>query len=259
MVTAKRKNNEWYSEEAGFFGSGYLKEYASVLSLEKTKKEVAFLVKALHLKRGMKILDLCCGHGRHTIPLAKKGYVMTGQDINGFFLKEAVKATERAKLKIRWIKSDMGEIPFEEEFNVVLNLFTAFGYFEKDKENEKVLHQVAKALKRKGKFFIDVQNRERIIKQFSPNNWRENEDNSFLLERREFDFVTGSILEQRIRISKKGKIEKLPLITLRMYTVAELVAMCKRAGLHIKSIYGDYDEVPLTFESKRCIIVAEKK
>ena len=133
----KKRKSEWFSEEAGFFGPGYLVEYAGILTSEKTRAEVDFLVKTLCLKKGVKILDLACGHGRHTVELARRGFSMTGQDLNAFFLHEAKKAARRAEAKVRWVKSDIRQIPFQNEFDAVFNLFTAFGYFDSDDDHQK--------------------------------------------------------------------------------------------------------------------------
>ena len=79
----------WYTEEAGFFGPGYLREYADLTTPQRTAAEIDFLEHVLGLERGAAILDLACGHGRHAIELARRGYTVTGQDINDFFLQEA--------------------------------------------------------------------------------------------------------------------------------------------------------------------------
>jgi len=125
----------WYTEEGGFFSSDYFEEYVDDLTPERTKTEVDFLEKELKLKKGMNILDLACGHGRHAIELAKRGYLMTGQDINASFLKNAKQSAKKAGVEVNWIKSDIRQIPFEDEFDVVLNLFTSFGYLENDEED----------------------------------------------------------------------------------------------------------------------------
>lgn len=254
---AKRKN-DWFSEAAGFFGKGYLSEYAQLLPAEKTQTEVNFLVKNLRLKKKVKILDLACGHGRHTVEFARRGFVMTGQDLNGFFLKEAAKAAKRAKVKVRWIKSDMRQIPFENEFDVVFNLFTAFGYFDSDVDHQEVINQVAKSLRRGGIFVIDTINRDRIMSQYRGNYWNKLEDGSIVLNEAEFDFVRGRNHERRTRIWKNGK-RKESDIFLRMFTLPELIAMCEKAGLHCETTYGDYTGEEVSLTSKRYILIARKK
>jgi cyclopropane fatty-acyl-phospholipid synthase-like methyltransferase len=96
----KKQTEPWYTEKGGFFGSEYFEEYAEDLTPERTKTEVDFLEKELKLKKGTKILDLVCGHGRHTIELAKRGYLMTGQDINASFLKNTKQSAKKAGVEV---------------------------------------------------------------------------------------------------------------------------------------------------------------
>lgn len=247
----------WYSEEAGFFGPGYLDEYRDMLTRERTLAEVDFLEKTLAFQQGLKILDCPCGHGRHSIELARRGYDVTGQDLNGFFLEEAERAATQAGVSVRWTEGDMRELPFDNEFDIVLNLFTAFGYLEDDNENQKVLNAVAKTLKSGGKFVLDVINRDRVVRNYRSKHWVRLSDSSVVLHETEFDHITGRNTEKRTRIDTNGKREEY-LLRIRMYTVAELVKMLRVAGLGLKETYGDYNGQPLTFDSSRTILIAEK-
>ena len=84
MKSKNTKKQPWYSEEYSFFGEHYMKEYAHDLPPERTKSEVDFIEKVLKLKKRAKILDLGCGHGRHSVELALRGYKVTGQDLNEY-------------------------------------------------------------------------------------------------------------------------------------------------------------------------------
>lgn len=247
----------WYLEKAGFFGRQYLVEYSDLISITKTKHEIDFLVKILRLKKGAKILDLACGHGRHTIELARRGFKMTGQDINSLFLKKAKQSAQRIGLKINWIKSDMRRIPFENEFDVIMNLFTAFGYLENDDEDQTVISQIARALRPGGKFVIDFINRDRIIRTYREKDWTELPSYSILLSKRKFNMITGRNEERRIIISKTGE-RKIFNPSIRMYTLSELITMCRNAGLKFIEVYGDYDGSSINLDSKRCILVVKK-
>lgn len=234
-----------------------MEEYADILTPEQTNAEVDFLEKILHLERGIKILDLACGHGRHTVELARRGYAMTGQDINAFFLKEAAKSAKRSGVQVRWVKSDMRRIPFVEEFDVVVNLYTAFGYLESDEEDQRVIHAVSKALRPAGTFVLDVINRERVIRRFREKDWKELADGSFAFYEGTFDFMSGRTYERRLRIWKDGKREEAPTVV-RMYTLRELIGLCNAAGLRFKEAHGGYHGEAPGLDSPRCILIAEK-
>jgi len=253
----KKQTKSWYAEEEGFFSSDYFEEYADDLTPERTKTEVDFLEKELKLKKGTNILDLACGHGRHIIELAKRGYLMTGQDINDSFLKTAKQSAEKAGVEVDWVKSDIRQIPFENEFDVVLNLFTSFGYLESDEEDRKALHQIAKALRPNGRFVIDVVNRERIVRIYGKKDWLDSADGTMIITERSFDLVKGRNQEKRIRIYKDGK-RQVSNMAIRMYTLPELISMCKKAGLQFVSVFGEYSGEELTLDSKRCILITKK-
>ena len=137
----------WYET---FFDEGYYFIYERRVSPDYTQREVDGVVSLLGLTPGARVLDLCCGHGRHSIELARRGFDVTGQDLSEIFLRRARHDSAEAGAKVRWVRSDMREIPFEAEFDVVVNLFTAFGYLESEAEDQRVFAQVRKALRPEG-------------------------------------------------------------------------------------------------------------
>ncbi|MCX6761291.1 MAG: class I SAM-dependent methyltransferase [Candidatus Moranbacteria bacterium] len=247
----------WYDERAGFFGRGYLKEYSNYLTKERTLTEVNFLEKTLQLRCGDKILDCPCGHGRHSIELSRRSYNVTGQDLNSFFIQEAKKEASHLKTAPHWIKGDMREIPFEDEFDVALCLFSSFGYLENDNEDQKFLNQIAIALKENGKFVLDVINRNRFIRLYKKRRWKQLHDGSIVISENNFDQITGRNLEKRVRIWKNGMREEVSHFV-RMYTIPELVVMLRTAGFVPYQTFGDYSGEPITFFSKRYIFIAKK-
>ena len=145
-------------------------------------------------------MDLCCGHGRHTIELAAAGYSMVGQDLSVAFLDLAKGAAAARDLQIQFVHADMREIPFEGEFDAIINMFSAFGYFDDDAENQKVLDGVARALKPGGKFLIDLLNTPRIIRDFLAQSWEELPDGTVVLTKRDYNVLTGNTEELRAYI-----------------------------------------------------------
>ena len=251
----------WYET---FYDEHYLKEYAGGLTNERTQREVDFINNTLNLPKaapgatgGARILDLCCGHGRHTVELAATGYSMVGQDLSASFLDLAKDAAAARDLQIQFVHSDMREIPFEGEFDAVINMFTAFGYFD-DAENQKVLDAVARALKPGGKFLIDLLNTLRIIRNFLPQSWDELSDDTVALTQRDYNLLTGNIEELRTYIDPDGSKREVRLIW-RSYFYTELTKMLNRAGLVPIQVFGDYDGSEYTWDSRRMIVLAEKQ
>lgn len=134
----KQKNKLRFDFKAVFEPNDYLYFYQDGLTEERTQKEIDLLVRELKLGKPMTILDLACGHGRHANRLAALGHNVTGVDITKGFLKIAKRDAKAKGVKVKYIHHDMRKIKFKNEFDRVILMFTAFGYF-KDKENFKVL------------------------------------------------------------------------------------------------------------------------
>lgn len=101
----------------------------------------------LEILPGANILDLACGTGRYAIPLARRGFQVTALDLTPAYLQEGQKKAEAENLSIRWVQGDMRDIPFQDEFDAVINIFTSFGFFEEEGDHWKTLKGVVRALK----------------------------------------------------------------------------------------------------------------
>ena len=170
----------------------------------------------------------------------------------------ARRAAREAGVRVRWLQADMRNIPWEEEFDAVINMFTSFGYLESDEEDQKVLEAAHKALKPGGRFLIDTINREMLMRRWEPRGEQKGLDGALRLEERDFDFLTS---RQRVRvlgIYPDGSRRK-QTIDLRLYTLTELAGMLSRAGLGFRKAWGWYDSQDYGFDSARMIVLAEKE
>ncbi|MBM3237662.1 methyltransferase domain-containing protein [Candidatus Poribacteria bacterium] len=244
----------WYHT---FFDEDYLKFWGFFTTPDRTQREVDFILQVLALPQGSRLLDLCCGQGRHALEVARRGYQVVGLDLSETLLRHARKQAKEQNLSMEFVHSDMRRIPFEDEFNAVVNLFTAFGYLEEDEEDEKVIQAVAKALKAGGKFLIDLQNHERLMRDFSRSHFTELPDGSLCLEEGDFDILTGRIKTRWLLVNEKGE-RKERTSTLRIYTFTELHRMLKSAELQVKQVFGGFDDSDYKMDSKRMIVLAEK-
>jgi SAM-dependent methyltransferase len=247
----------WYKS---FFEKYYLDLYiprGEKFKLSYVRKEIAFIKRVLDLPKGARILDLCCGHGRHLLPLAKMGYQMTGLDLSEKALAILAESAKNKKIKIRIIRSDMRKIPFESEFDAVINMFSAFGYLETDYEDFKVLKAVAKALKPGGKFLIDIMNRDWMLANFQPKSW-EKIGKLLVLEERIYDAKTHRLTVKIQILDEKGRWHKTAH-THRVYSLGEIRKNLSKAGLKIIQAYGDtIGNKEFTRDSRRLVILATK-
>jgi SAM-dependent methyltransferase len=249
------KNIPWYKT---FFGEDYLEIYKTILPPERTAREVEGIINLLALPPGSSILDLCCGHGRHSIPLAQRGYQMTGQDLSEVFLQHARTEAEAQGVQVRWIHSDMRDIPFENEFDAVINIFTAFGYFENEEEDQKVLSQVHKALKPGGLFLIEVIHHEGLMRHHLAQGIDRHPDGLIVLEERCFDLLTSRSEVLVTMLYPDGRRSEYNH-SLRVYTLAELAHMLDAAGLQVQAYYGGLNGSQLTLDSFRLAVISRKE
>jgi SAM-dependent methyltransferase len=244
----------WYKT---LFGEDYLRMYEPILTPERTQREVDGIVNLLALPQGSSILDLCCGHGRHSIPLAQRGYNVTGQDLSEVFLHEAEKEAAGKGVHVDWVHSDMRNIPFENAFDAAINIFTAFGYLETQDEDQGVLKQVNKALKPGGLFLLELMHREAMIRHFEPYMIEHHPDGLIVLEEREFDLLTSRANVKLTMIYADGERKEYGHAG-RVYTLTELAQMLALAGLQVKAYFGGWNSQELTIDSFRLIVLAQK-
>ena len=215
-----------------------------------------FIVEKLGLGEGSRVLDLACGRGRISIGLAQHGCRVTGLDLSPRSLELARSDAEAAGVEIEFVRRDMRDLDAEGEFDAVVNVFTSFGYFPTQEEDERVLANVARALVPGGRFLLDMVNTIAIAKQFVEADWDELEDGTLWLQRRRYDQLTGRHEATWTFVRTDGSRSELRH-SLRGYTPAELVAMLGRAGLGVDGSWGSWDGDELG-EGSRVILRSRK-
>jgi SAM-dependent methyltransferase len=243
----------WYKT---FFGEDYLQIY-TFLTPERTEREVDGIVTLLHLPTASSILDLCCGHGRHAIALARRGYQVTGLDLSAVFLQRAQADADHQGVQVRLEEGDMRKIPFENAFEAIINIFTAFGYLESEEEDQQVLQQVQRALKPGGLFLLETLHREWLVRNFEPSEIHRHPDGLMVLEERTFDLLTGRCDVQVTMLSPDGQRRQYTH-SVRMYTLRELARMLAAAGLQVQACYGGLDGSRLSLNSPRLVVIGAK-
>ncbi|MGB2695267.1 MAG: class I SAM-dependent methyltransferase [Dehalococcoidia bacterium] len=221
-----------------------------------TDAQVEFVVGALELPEGARVLDLCCGWGRHSVRLAQRGYRVTGLELSVHHLRLAKAAAKRARVDVEWLQADMREIP-RRRFDAVINMFTSWGYFDTEAEDQRVLDGVARALKPGGRFLIDTLNHDYLMRVFRQTDWDRRRDGGFALQRRRYTPLTSRIENDWYYFAADGK-RRHQSFSHRVYTARELAIMLEQAGLNVQRAWGNFDGSELTMESPRAILLAEK-
>jgi SAM-dependent methyltransferase len=251
-LRANKERNEvqeWYEQH---FQEDYLKIYKHRSEIEAAR-ELEKLAPYLHLKPGQKALDLCCGEGRHSRWLAKQGLDVLGIDLSPVLLQEAMKKT--VDPSIHYIRSDVRHIAIKQEMDLVVNLFTSFGYFETDRENEKVIQNVSSALKEDGYFLIDYLNPDYVKTNLIPFS-RDFRDGLDIVQYRT---VTENFVRKKIIVNHKAS-ESHYSENVKLYSVEQLMKMLVRNDLHVLHLFGDYNASAYQpNRSLRMILICKKE
>lgn len=246
--------------EGAWFSELFGKEYLAAQPLregQQTEREVDFIERALNVAEGARVFDLCCGYGRHAISLARRGYDVVGLDLSMHLLQHALNRAQGESLSIKFVHGDMRDINFEEVFDGAFTADTSFGVFD-DVENLSVLRGVHRALKRGGRFMLDVLNRDFAIKEVPSRNWWEG-DGCLVQEDIEFDHRRSRLEIKRYLVFADG-MERVYDISLRLFSLHELLRMLEVVGFEVVQVSGSLHTEGVYFgtRSRRLIVTAEK-
>lgn len=196
-------------------------------------------------------LDLACGRGRHSLTIAQLGYQVTGADLSE---QNIATAKKHESENLHFVRHDMRQTLGSEVFDIVLNLFTSFGYFESFEENERVIDAIFKELKPKGKIVIDFLNADLVEKGIVPGEERVINGVHFRISRSlENEFIVKRIKVEDGR-EKHQFEERVMALTKRHFT-----SMFNRRGFEILDIFGNYHLDKFDPEtSPRLIIIGRK-
>jgi SAM-dependent methyltransferase len=235
----------WYKE---WFGEEYLELYAH-RDADEAERHVEFVLKHLGPRRPRAVLDLACGAGRHTAALRQKGLRTLGVDLSLTLLAHAPRSPS--------VAADMRCLPFAvESFDWVLNFFTSFGYFEKERENFRVLEEIVRVLTPGGRFMIDFLNREHVLARLQPREVQEVEGRRVAIERW-YDGASGRI-NKRIRLELPGRLPRTYLESVRAYSREEVTIGLRWAGLEVDALFGNFEGEPFGVDSERLILVGHR-
>ncbi len=250
------QGSAWYVD---FFRNDYLNVYGHMFTEERAEKESAFVTGALQLKEGASVLDLCCGQGRHSVQLAKRGLKVTGLDLNPDYVELAQQAAKASKVEIETVAADMREIPFADKFDAIVNMYSSFGYLESEAEDLKVLESAARALKTGGRILLDMLNREWAIDNYIRNDWHTGADGTLYVERRDLDLATSRMHVHFIVVDPKGGRRESIGHMIRLYTLTEMTRLLERVGMRVTKVFGGFEGEEYGIGTRRMIIVATKE
>jgi SAM-dependent methyltransferase len=218
--------------------------------------EVAKVIALVGLSapEGKAVLDLCCGPGRHAIPLARRGMRVTGVDRTPFLLERARERARDAAVAVELVQSDMREFRRPAAYDLALSLFTSFGYFQAREDDLLVLRNVRASLKAHGTLVVDVMGKEWLARHFQPTRSRSLPDGSLLVDRNDVSDDWTRVDSEAILI-REGRIRTFRT-RLSVYSGLELRDRLLLAGFASVSLHGDLDGSPYGIDAPRLVAVA---
>lgn len=229
--------------------------------MEETGHQVDFLIQALHLTGGERILDLACGFGRHTLELARRGFQVVGVDITPDYIAFAREQAKREGLSAAFFCMDIREISFEREFDVVLSMADgAIGYLENEEENRKIFELVSKALKPGGKHFMDIMSGTYADTHFPCRLWDAGEKR-LTLSCFEWNSETRILLYGQKDYPYGAPLERPAFEEgnpIRLYTLPEIAEIYASVGLRVTEVFGDFAGSPFSPNCIQMLACGEK-
>ena len=252
---------EWFNDE------GFWEQFAPVIFDESRLAETPAaadgvtrlaglnLYKNKNRRSGPLVLDLCCGNGRVTLELARRGFAAAGIDICESYLKTARETAAGEALDIEFIRKDVRSFRRKNTFDVAVNLYNSFGYFENPRDDLLLIKNALYSLKEEGSFIIDVLGKEIAVRDYTEAEWFERKGYTVLTENYPVD-SWGSVQNRWILLKDGKRWEKV--FIQRLYAASELRSLLLKAGFASVELYGDWDESPYDEKARTLIAVARK-
>lgn len=241
----------WYED---WFGSDAYALVYDHRDEEEAQQMIDLLEDAVAPNPGARVLDVGCGRGRHARELSRRGYEVAGIDLSEDAIAEARARAQEENLDATFEVGDMREPVCDACFDGVVNLFTAFGYFDDDAESKRALAAMATALVPEGWFVQDFLNTPHVIQTHSPEDTRTKKGVTITQRR----WIDDGRIYKEIELDD-GTHHKTYCESVRLFTLYDLKGMYDDVGLDLVDVYGNYDGAEYTPSSPRLITIARKR
>ena len=214
----------------------------------RIREQVDGIERMLGLRFRSRILDLGCGAGSQTVELARRKYRVLGMDASPAGLQVAREKARQEGLTAHFVVNDMRRIPYEGEFDAVVNLRNPVGCYARECDDMLCLRAAARALKLGGRILLDLMNREWLIRRLGG-------------AAHEADGCSFDLRASRLNVRglrPRGGMPSHSIASLRIYSLSEMLRMLGECGLMLRGVYGAYDGRPYGLDTLRMIVVGEK-
>ena len=248
-------SDNWYET---FFTGVNCELWERAATPEWTEQEVTFLIKALLVKPGDRILDIPCGNGRHAISLAQKGFQMCGVDLSQEFIEKLQAKLNAENLPMEVIHANILTVSLNGTFNGAYCLGNSFGYFNKQ-GMKTFIEKVANALSRGARFIINSGMVEEcsILTTFK-------EHRAYTLGDLTMEIKNTYVKKDRYMISEltfsgKDRPTEVHAYKHYVYSLDEIKQLLQENNLKTIAVYSSTDEAEFRKGDHQIYLVAEKE
>jgi SAM-dependent methyltransferase len=247
-MTIWHDQDDWWEGAADIIFHTYAREHAP--------QQVEQVLALAAFEPPIRVLDLPCGIGRHTLEFARLGCRVTAVDRTQVYLDMAAQRADELGLNIELVREDMRVFQRPESFDLAVNLYTSFGYFEDPDEDQRVIDNFYVSLRPGGVLVMDMAGKEVIARIFQARDWRELEDGTLILEERRTS-ADWTWFSNRWIVIREGERRDYPF-SHRIYGASDLRRVLENAGFEPIRIYGDLTGSEYDHNAQRLVAVARK-
>jgi SAM-dependent methyltransferase len=252
VETGRRTDVDWFEDER------FWVDFSGILVSPGRLAEAAERVATsplLAVPNGAAVLDLGCGTGTYAIPFAQRGANVTGVDLSAAMLDRARTAARGAGIDLRLVQADMREFLEPGAFDLIVSMYTSFGYFADQDENRRVLSNALASLEPGGHLVVDMVGKEVLAASGIPPRVTEVDGGTL--------FRRGTILDDWSRFRNdftlvQGGRARHGSIVHHLYSAVELKAMLADAGFGAVECFGSFDGAPYDSDAQRLIVRATR-
>lgn len=247
------------------FNSLYLKTDADVIENEEnTRNEIDLLIKLTGIEPSDHLLDLCCGQGRHSLELAKRGFgSVRGIDRSRYLIRLARNRAADAKLSVRFSEGDARKIKLSpSSLDCVFLMGNSFGYFEKEEEDEEILRAVRDVLRSQGMIFLDIVDGDWMRANFEKRSWEWINQQLFVCRERMLATDGRRLISREVVTDVEKGVLTDQFYAERLYTFSEIEGVLSKLGFTNIQHHGNIEAAStrkqdLGMMANRTIITAE--
>jgi SAM-dependent methyltransferase len=248
LMLSQTHNTDWFED---WFNSPYYHILYKDRDDNEAKLFISHLIDTLQPHRKSKLLDIACGKGRHAIYMNKLGYDVDAYDLS----TNSINAAKQYETKnLRFFVNDIRNPLNTNQYNYAFNLFTSFGYFDKEEDNYKAIKAIVDSLIYDGLLVIDFMNIKKVIENLIVTEEKVIDGLKFTISKK----VEKGFIIKEIIFSDKGKNHRF-LERVKAISYDDFKNYFDSANLKIINTYGDYSLNSFNIEtSDRLILIAKK-